>query len=276
MKFRILMPLLTYPDATPLTGIPLALDFAAKLNADMTVIIHEVDIPLITEPLANLVMDVQAMSDAAEALSRSRVVELARAVRQHAEGSSLPLTIETFRAPRLSGELIATRGRSYDLTILPCLPDGPDHALVEEEVLFGSGGPVVILPAEAKSLNLKRVAVAWDGSRAASRALRDALGVLTGGEQVIVLTADADKSIAPDSLASALSFIEGHEMAVTHRSIPRANGAIGDILQQAAIDEGAGLLVMGAYGHSRMREFVLGGATRSVLRNPRLPILMSH
>lgn len=109
MTFRILVRLLTYPDMTPLAGIPRAPGLAATLEAGLTVIIHEVDIPLITEPFANLVLDVKAMSNAAEALSRARVVELAQAVRQCAEKIALGVAIETIRAPRLSDELIATR-----------------------------------------------------------------------------------------------------------------------------------------------------------------------
>lgn len=276
MKFRILVPLLTYPDMTPLAGIPRALGLAATLDGDVTVIVHEVDIPLIRESLANIVMDVKAMSADAEALSRTRVDELSHAVRQYAEKIALPVKIETFRKPRLSGELIATRARTFDLTVLLCLADGPDHALLEEEVLFGCGGPVVILPIGDVGPELRKVAVAWDGSRAAARALRDAMGVLSGVEEVIVLTADGEKSIPPDSLANVRAYLESHEITVTHRAMPTTDGAIGDILQQAALDEKAGLLIMGAYGHSRMREFVLGGATKSVLRSPRLPILMSH
>lgn len=142
--------------------------------------------------------------------------------------------------------------------------------------MFSSGGPVVILPIGDAGVDLKKVAVAWDGSRAAARALRDAIAVLSGVEQVIILTADGEKSIPSDSLACVLAFLEAHEVAVTHRAIPSADGAIGDILQHAALDDEAGLLVMVAYGHSRMREFILGGATKSVLRSPRLPVFMSH
>jgi nucleotide-binding universal stress UspA family protein len=277
MRPRILLPLLTYPDASPLGALPRALDLAATLNAEVTAIVHEVDIPPITEPLANLVLDVKAMSDAAETLSRARGAELAQAVRHQAERISLPLTVETFRGDRLSGELIASRARTHDLTILVGQADSPDHALLQEEVLFRSGGPVVILPSEEGSFHLNTVAVAWDGTRAAARARRDALGVLREARQVVVLTATEEKAIPADSVAEVLAFLGAHEIVAQHRAVPSLiNSAIGDILQQAALDDDAGLLVMGAYGHSRMREFIMGGATKSVLRSPRLPILMSH
>ncbi|MEO7222574.1 MAG: universal stress protein, partial [Devosia sp.] len=201
----------------------------------------------------------------------------AQAVRQQAERIALPLAVETFRGERLSSELIASRARTYDLTILLSRADSPDHALLEEEVLFRSGGPVVVLPSEDRSVHLNTVAVAWDGSRAAARALRDALGVLKEVGRVVILTANEDKSIPPRSVAEVLALLGAHEIAVEHRAVPPAgDSAIGDELQRAALDEDAGLLVMGAYGHSRMREFVLGGATKSVLRSPRLPLLMSH
>lgn len=277
MRPRILLPLLTYPDAAPAAALPRALDLAATLNAEVTALIHEVDIPPISEPFANLILDVKAMSDAAEALSRARGAELAKAVRHQAERIALPLVVETFRDDRLSGELIAARARTYDLTILLCQPDSPDQALLEEEALFGSGGPVVVLPADEGSVHLNTVAIAWDGSRAAARALRDAIGLLREAGRVVILTASEDKPIPPRTITDAIAFLAAHEIAAEHRAVPAAgNSTIGDVLQRAALDEDAGLLVMGAYGHSRMREFVMGGATKSVLRSPRLPVLMSH
>ena len=277
MRPRILLPLLTYPDASTVAALPRALGLAATLNAEVTAIVHEVDIPPITEPLANLVLDVEAMSKAAETLSRDRGAELTRAVRQQAERIALPLEVETFRGDRLSGERIASRARTYDLTILLCEKDSPDHALLQEEVLFRSGGPVVVLPPEEGSFHLNKIAVAWDGTRAAARALRDALGVLREARRVVVLTATEEKAILAASVAEVLAFLKAHEIVAEHRDVPfSGNSAIGDVLQQAALDEDAGLLVMGAYGHSRMREFIMGGATKSVLRAPRLPLLMSH
>lgn len=277
MRPRILLPLLTYPDASPVAGLGRALDLAATLNAEVTAIIHHVDIPPIHEPLAGLVIDIDGLSKAAEALSRARGEELAQALRHQAERIALPLSVETLRAERLAGDLFASRARTYDLTILVSDSDSPDHALLVEEILFRSGGPVVVLPPEEGSVHLNTVAVAWDGSRAAARALRDALSVLREARRVVVLTADSDKPISPEGVKQVLEFLRGHEIAAQHRSVIAAKGStIGDVLQRAALDEDAGLLVMGAYGHSRMREFVLGGATKSVLGSVRLPLLMSH
>jgi nucleotide-binding universal stress UspA family protein len=277
MRFRILLPLLTYPDPSPIAALPRALDLAATLDAEVTALVHEVDIPPITEPFAGLLLDVKAMSSTAESLSRARGAELAQAVRHQAERIALPLTVETFRHERLAGELIASRARTYDLTILLCHPDSPDHALLEEEVLFRSGGPVVVLPADDGPVHLSTVAVAWDGSRAAARALRDALGVLGRAGRIVILTAGEEKSIPPRSVTDVLTLLKAHGISAEHRAVPlAADITIGDALQLAAIAEDAGLLVMGAYGHSRMREFVLGGATKSALLTPRLPLLMSH
>jgi nucleotide-binding universal stress UspA family protein len=275
MRPRILLPLLTYPDVSPVAALPLALDLAATLNGEVTALIHEVDIPPITEPFANIVLDVSAMSSAAEALSRSRSTELAKAVQEQSARIALPVAIETFRGVRLSGDVAAIRARTSDLTILPSFAESPDHDLLAEEVLFKSGGPVVVIPAESGAAHLEVVAVAWDGSRAAARALRDAIGVLKGLGRVVILTASEDKTIQESSVAEVLAFLKAHEIAADHRAAT-AGPSVGDALQQAALDAGAGLLVMGAYGHSRMREFILGGATKSVLRSPRLPVLMSH
>ena len=90
MTYRILLPILTYPDPTPAGGFARALDLAATLDGSVTALIHEVDIPPVTDPFANLLLDVKGMADAAEALSRKRAVELGDAVTLQAERIALP------------------------------------------------------------------------------------------------------------------------------------------------------------------------------------------
>ncbi len=276
MSYRILLPILTYPDPTPESGFARALDLAATLDASVTALVHEVDIPPITDPFADLLIDVKGMSAAAEALSRSRAEQLTEAIKRQAERIALPLSVERLRAERLSGERIAAVARTYDLTLLLSEPDSPDHVLLSEEVLFRSGGPAIVMIAATETAHLNCVAIAWDGSRAAARALRDALPVLAHAGRVVVLTASDDKAVPAETVAAVVAFLAGHNVAAEHRPLTLGEADIGEALQFAALAEDAGLLVMGAYGHSRMREFVLGGATKSVLKSPKLPILMSH
>ncbi|HEX6015975.1 MAG TPA: universal stress protein, partial [Geminicoccaceae bacterium] len=161
-----------------------------------------------------------------------------------------------------------------DLTILAQPEAGGlvDAALEPKpihHVVLSAGGPVLMLPrAEAGQRQLQRLGhralVAWNGSREAARALKDALPFLAAaGEQVAV------------RLDAAAALLKRHGAPVTAKQIPPGAGDAGATLLGAADAEGADLLVMGAYGHSRLRELVLGGATREVLRDARVPVLLS-
>jgi nucleotide-binding universal stress UspA family protein len=275
MSLRVLLPILTYPDAAPASAFPRALDLAATLGAQVTAIVHEVDIPPLHNPVAEFLLDLKAQSDAAEALSRQRGADLGHQLAHLSDRLGLPLTVEKLRTQRPCGEIVAEAARSYDLTMLVCLPESPDHQLLQEEVLFGSGGPVVVLPTIDAPSHLQTVAIAWDGSRAAARAVRDALPILGRAHQVSILTCTQEKPINPLSIDGIMQMMSSHGIEAKHLLVS-LDTDIGGALQAGALSQDAGLLVMGAYGHSRMREFIMGGATSSALRSPKLPLFMSH
>ncbi len=121
-----------------------------------------------------------------------------------------------------------------------------------------------------------KVFVAWDGSRAAVRALRDAMPILVLAGSASIVTVADDKPIDDASTSGITDFLSRHGVETRHVARTRGAAPIGETLQAIAVGNDADLLVMGAYGHSRMQELVLGGATRAVLREGRLPILFSH
>lgn len=272
-----LLPLLTYPDPTPLAALPRALDFCASLEGRLLVIIHEARIPHLSNLLGDMLVDVAAMIAAAETQSRSVGADMAQRVRHPAERMSLPYEIIHIAGqPELAGDTLARLARTSDFVLL--LTDHEDSAgcRLAEAAVFGSGGPAVLFPALDAPSHIQAVAIAWDGSRSAARALRDSLPILKHAGEAIILTAGYDKPIDRDSLAGAQQFLLGHGIPTSVADLPDASQEIGDLLQQTALDRGCGLLVMGAYGHSRFREFVLGGATRTILKHQRIPVLMSH
>jgi nucleotide-binding universal stress UspA family protein len=123
----------------------------------------------------------------------------------------------------------------------------------------------------------RRALIAWNGRREAARAVHDALPLLTDAEQTVVLTVGAEPSDAEaDPAAEILRHLGRHDLPVRAAHEVETDLDIADILLNRAAESGADLLVMGAYGHSRLREFVLGGATRSILRQMTLPVLMAH
>jgi nucleotide-binding universal stress UspA family protein len=276
MSLRFLLPIMTYPDVTPTLSLPRAVDLAATLRAHVTAVVHEVDIPPITNPIADLLVHLQREAAAAERASRERGEQVGHELKLLCGRLGVPLALERLRAQRPCGEAVAAKARTFDLTLLVCQPESPDHALLEQDVLFGSGGPVVIFPAVDAPAQIETVAIAWDGSRAAARAVRDAIPLLRQAGEVRLLTCTQDKPIGPRSIDGVTELLVSHEVEVKHVPVDLGNQPVGDALQAEALAQDAGLMIMGAYGHSRFREFIMGGATTSALTSPRLPLFMSH
>lgn len=143
-----------------------------------------------------------------------------------------------------------------------------------ESVLFDSGRPVLLLPAGTVKDLGSAVAVAWDRSRQAVRAVHAALPILRRAQRVVVVTARQDAAdVEPSEL---IHYLAGHGINARTWAFNPESGALGqEILREAAKAE-AELLVMGGYGHSRLRELVLGGVTRSILSKAEIPVLMMH
>jgi nucleotide-binding universal stress UspA family protein len=179
-------------------------------------------------------------------------------------------------APHIFAEV----ARRFDLSIV-AQPDpdtpGPGDPMAEA-VLFQSGRPVLIVPyIQRGGLTLDRVLVCWDGSRNAARAVGDAMPFIIRAkatEIVIVTNEDAKSDEMPGADIAHHLARHGADVEVK-RIVSTETDVAGTILSHAA-DVSADFLVMGGYGHSRLREFVLGGATRGILASMTLPTLMSH
>jgi nucleotide-binding universal stress UspA family protein len=155
--------------------------------------------------------------------------------------------------------------------------DGTDGTrALAESLLFESGGPVIAFPATETPAHIQSVVVAWDGGRAAARAVRDALPILGSAKRVGVLSVIDDKPVPAEGVAEVQRFLAFHGIESEHLERRRGDVPIGKFLEDTALSRDAGLMVMGAYGHTRLRELVLGGATRAVLEGVRLPTLLSH
>jgi len=179
----------------------------------------------------------------------------------------------THRVP----ERLVEYARLRDLTVVS-VPESYDQWYAET-IIFGSGRPTLVLPESPAShpFELNTVVVAWDFSRAATRAVADAIPVLEKAKRVRIVTVMNEKAIdskhSSEELAKNLS---RHGIDVTLDRVDAAGHAIGEVLRKQTAACNADLLVMGAYGHSRFREWVLGGATQGILSQPPLPVLFSH
>ncbi|MGH6948041.1 MAG: universal stress protein [Kiloniellales bacterium] len=171
---------------------------------------------------------------------------------------------------------VARRGRLADLIVIGRPSPEGDGVLSPslDAALFDSGRPVLLVPPGQTAEFGKTVAIGWDRSREAARAAAVALPLLERAESVTVLTAREDDSGTEPS--QLVKFLNGHGIEARTWAFVPDSGRIGEALLEQAGKAGADLLVMGAYSHSRLRELVLGGATRSVLRHATLPVLMAH
>lgn len=175
-------------------------------------------------------------------------------------------------------DLFGRVARRFDLAVVG--QDDPDtelsEALVAEGALFESGRPLIMVPYIHKSgLKLDRVMACWDGSRPAARAVADAMPLLSRAERVDVVIVEQAKS---DEMPGAdlAQHLARHGLNVTVQRIVRGDLDVKDALLNYAADSAADFIVMGGYGHSRMREFILGGVTRGMLESMTVPTLMSH
>ena len=150
--------------------------------------------------------------------------------------------------------------------------------MVIEAALFESGRPVIVVPYIQKApLKLERVMVCWDGSRAAARAIADAIPFLERARRVeVVIIANERGKQDEIEGADMGQHLARHGLSAEVKRTVADDVDVADMLLSHAADSGTDFIVMGGYGHSRLREFVLGGVTRSILRTMTAPVLMSH
>lgn len=176
----------------------------------------------------------------------------------------------------LASQLIARRARFFDLAVLGRSERvaGKPYSDAIEQVLLQGACPVLLAPADAPKEIGEKVALGWNGSAEAVRALHMTLPFLARAKAVTLVTVEAQ---AEQDVAAAIAYLSWHGISASHRGVtPLAGVGHGEQLVATARDIGADLLIMGGYGKAPWREAVFGGATRHVLQSSMLPILMSH
>jgi len=172
--------------------------------------------------------------------------------------------------------------RRFDLAVVGQAESdqGVPDEVVDEGALFESGRPVIFVPFIQKAgLKLDRVMVCWDGSRAATRAIADAMPFLQKAKQVeiVIVATKVDKGKIDEIPGADLGqHLARHGLKVDVKRITSPDIDVPSTILSYAADSSADMIVMGGYGHSRLREFVLGGVTRGILETMTVPALMSH
>lgn len=276
----VLLGLTTYPNSSSIDAIRWAASFAEQLNCRIAAFVADVKIEVPGSLIGNLLMDISALAAAEMNKSRENARNLLAAFMEEAERHGV--LHEAIHDDCLIGavpDLMADYARLRDLTIMPVPAEDDVDQWYAETVVFQSGRPVLIVPEEltVTEAKLDSIAVAWDFSRTAARAVADAIPLLERAKTVRILCVTKEKAFTSSRASSELAtHLSRHGMNVIVDEIDAAGRTIGDVLTQFVTANNIDLLVMGAYGHSRFREFVLGGATKSMMSRPPVPTFLSH
>ncbi|WP_074257758.1 universal stress protein [Vannielia litorea] len=215
--------------------------------------------------------------------AKRTALDIETSAREHLKTSPLRWSVETAvgQMAGLAG-LVAARARFADLVVMPApygKGRGTEFEIATEAALFDAHAPVMVVPqGDAASVRPNRAVVAWNQSPEALAAIRRAMPLLAGADLVSIAIIDPPRHgperSDPGGALSQMLTRHGLrcEISVLSRTMPR----ISDVLERHVGDTGADLLVMGAYGHSRFREAILGGATRDLLEKPPVPVFMAR
>lgn len=173
---------------------------------------------------------------------------------------------------------VARLARRFDLAVVGQPAREEPGQVLDEGVLFDSGRPVIFVPFIQKAaMTLDHVMICWDGSRAATRAIADSMPLLERAKQIEVVIVAANEAKSNELPGVDLGqHLARHGLKVDVKRMTAPDIDVAATILSYAADTGTDLIVMGGYGHSRLREFVLGGVTRGILESMTVPVLMSH
>ncbi|HWK66641.1 MAG TPA: universal stress protein [Rhizobiaceae bacterium] len=258
--------------------LKLAAELCGQVDAHLSVLAVAIAAP---PPMGDAVLMADVWAKERQA-AMDRVTERAAAVSAFLARNELRGDVSTeFPDIAWVDEAVGERARYADVTVI-----GPEILKTEtlkskiiEGVLFSSGKPLLLAPEGSRAtMKPKCVVVAWDSSFEASRALRESMDMLDEAEVHVTLVDpiadDLDQGVEPGSDVAAYLVRRGIKVDVDR--LPSSGRPVAEVLSQHAMDMSAELMVMGAYGHSRLRERLFGGVTKSILAAPPLPILLAR
>jgi len=281
---KILVPV----DGTEATQLSLnaAFRLAQDVEAHVEVLHARADprlaVPLVGEGMSGAM--IEELIDLTEKESAGRAVKAREMFDRVREGSGVPVSeapsnigpttgwIETVGA---EDEVLVRRGRLADLLVVarPTVHSEAPSVVTFNAAVFESGRPVLVAPTEVLRSFGQKVAISWNGSAEAARAVTAALPLIKHADSVCILNVDTDDTDA-EGAADLAEYLAWHGVSAEQCAVPMDDGPVGAAIIAACAD--ADLLVMGAYTHSRLRQLILGGVTRHVLEHATLPLLMAH
>jgi nucleotide-binding universal stress UspA family protein len=184
-----------------------------------------------------------------------------------AQSLPVPYVLQQMRA----ADVLVVGARSESI-VDPCAAANPNDLVMQ------AGRPLIVVPPNVQWLDVRTVLVAWKDVSAARRAVFDALPILAAAKEVTIAEIperDADRDDALLHVAGVASWLLDHGI-VANTVVPHSAGGVTEQLDRIAADVGAGLIIAGAYGHSRLSEWILGGVTRQLVNLPNRCSLLSH
>ena len=260
-----------------------AMDFAVSTAAAFDA--HLAGLAFVYEPIIPAMVDMYGMPPEVIESQRVENENMAKAALGRFEDAARGAALSA--EPRMVDAQVATApgrfsdiARRFDLSVLG-QPE-PDQSTLDrlmiEAALFDTGRPMLVVPyIQRTGLKLDHIMLAWDGSRSAARAAGDALPFIRRGKlvEIVIVASDGAKS---DEMPGAdiAQHLARHGAKVELNRIVTTETDVANTILSHAADSSADFLVMGGYGHSRLREFILGGVTREILTSMTIPTLMSH
>lgn len=259
----------------PSSALAYGMSLAAQAGAHITVQAAAVKLVLTHAMVSNMAASLVSAEN-------RRIGALAEAVAERARGDAVAAGVGcSVEAPQLSYadllDAFVKQARVHDLAIIDAeeATIDIDRGLIEQ-VVFESGRPLVVVPVGCDTFSAKRIVIGWDGSAPAVRAVNDAMPFLCAAEAVEILSIAPEKALKHAVPGAELApHLARHGVNVTVNAVP-AEGDVASKLQEQASLFRADLLVLGAFNHSLLREWLLGGVTQALLKDSKLPLFLSH
>ncbi|WP_174148642.1 universal stress protein [Leisingera sp. ANG59] len=258
------------------SALHLALQMAAKYDAHLTGIVAH-GASSVTRNIPKWLSN--AMRESITEITARRTEELAQKFRDQARDRIAEERLHWIDVREDPDRAVSDYSRLFDITVLgqyENLISADELVLHPDRIAYESGRPILVAPKNFRvpEINEKAI-VAWDGRRTAARAFFDAMQILeTKREVEIVTVGKPERSPVPKPI-DLVTILARHNVEARHHFIP-LSGSIADSILKFSDEMDAGLLVMGAYEHSKLSEDLFGGVTASVLRKTKLPLFLSH
>jgi len=272
----VLLPLLGDPSPGLIAAIEKCVNVAASFDAEITALAVEEDVSV--RPSVMISADLGLPDEVKSTTGAQGLLKAFDAAVAEIGARNVQRVAHLMAGD--APEHLALCARLKDLSIVPVKPDDDRAERVIEGLIFQSGRPILLCPEELAAelpVNFDRVIVAWDHSAPAARAVGDAVSMLRRAHDVKVITATDENTLAEQQSGAALiRHLAEHGINASFEMVRIDGSSVGKIFEAEVKVRGIDLLVMGAYGHSRLSEWVWGGATKTIIGRPPCWVMMSH